>query len=82
MTLDISREHDFGALINIYWVLNFFSFKQSIHDHVDAWPFKEPVDARDVPDYYDIIKDPMGKNCFIILRSKALMINFWKQLCH
>lgn len=32
-----------------------------MHDHVDAWPFKEPVDARDVPDYYDIIKDPMGK---------------------
>lgn len=33
-----------------------------MHDHVDAWPFKEPVDARDVPDYYDIIKDPMGKD--------------------
>lgn len=31
-----------------------------MHDHPDAWPFKEPVDARDVPDYYDIIKDPMG----------------------
>ncbi|XWS76323.1 hypothetical protein CRYUN_Cryun01aG0166100 [Craigia yunnanensis] len=30
-----------------------------MHDHVDAWPFKEPVDACDVPDYYDIIKDPM-----------------------
>lgn len=28
-------------------------------DHPDAWPFKEPVDARDVPDYYEIIKDPM-----------------------
>lgn len=35
-----------------------------MHDHVDAWPFKEPVDARDVPDYYDIIKDPMGKDYF------------------
>ncbi|QCD97688.1 histone acetyltransferase [Vigna unguiculata] len=31
----------------------------SMLDHADAWPFKEPVDARDVPDYYDIIKDPM-----------------------
>ncbi|KAG6487570.1 hypothetical protein ZIOFF_056158 [Zingiber officinale] len=31
-------------------------------EHPDAWPFKEPVDAREVPDYYDIIKDPMGKN--------------------
>lgn len=33
-----------------------------MHDHVDAWPFKEPVDSRDVPDYYEIIKDPVGKN--------------------
>ncbi|KZV30405.1 hypothetical protein F511_20681 [Dorcoceras hygrometricum] len=32
---------------------------KAMHDHPDAWPFKEPVDARDVPDYYDIIKDPM-----------------------
>lgn len=38
-----------------------------MHDHADAWPFREPVDARDVPDYYDIIKDPMGKEllCYI-----------------
>ncbi|OMO78410.1 hypothetical protein CCACVL1_14432 [Corchorus capsularis] len=36
------------------------SLLKTMHDHVDAWPFKEPVDARDVPDYYDIIKDPMG----------------------
>ncbi|XP_027942476.1 histone acetyltransferase GCN5 [Vigna unguiculata] len=35
------------------------SLLKSMLDHADAWPFKEPVDARDVPDYYDIIKDPM-----------------------
>ncbi|XP_015969734.1 histone acetyltransferase GCN5 [Arachis duranensis] len=35
------------------------SLLKSMHDHTDAWPFKEPVDARDVPDYYDIIKDPI-----------------------
>ncbi|XP_010520631.1 PREDICTED: histone acetyltransferase GCN5 isoform X2 [Tarenaya hassleriana] len=35
------------------------SLLKSLHDHVDAWPFKEPVDARDVPDYYDIINDPV-----------------------
>jgi len=32
---------------------------KAMHDHPDAWPFKEPVDPRDAPDYYDIIKDPM-----------------------
>lgn len=35
------------------------SLLKSMHDHVDAWPFKEPVDPRDVPDYYEIIKDPV-----------------------
>lgn len=50
-------------------------FKQSMHDHVDAWPFKEPVDARDVPDYYDIIKDPMGNNyhIYIFVSLQTLM---------
>lgn len=33
---------------------------QGMNEHPDAWPFKEPVDSRDVPDYYDIIKDPIG----------------------
>lgn len=42
-----------------------------MHDHADAWPFKEPVDARDVPDYYDIIKDPMGKDYFCMVFSSA-----------
>ncbi|KAL8148854.1 histone acetyltransferase GCN5-like isoform X2 [Apium graveolens] len=32
---------------------------KAIYDHPDAWPFKEPVESRDVPDYYDIIRDPM-----------------------
>ncbi|KAK6940751.1 Bromodomain [Dillenia turbinata] len=35
------------------------SLLKSMHEHPDAWPFREPVDARDVPDYYDIIKDPI-----------------------
>ncbi|OAY61605.1 hypothetical protein MANES_01G202300v8 [Manihot esculenta] len=42
-----------------HWTAFMRSLLKSMHDHVDAWPFKEPVDARDVPDYYDIIKDPM-----------------------
>lgn len=35
------------------------SLLKLMNEHVDAWPFKDPVDAREVPDYYDIIKDPM-----------------------
>nr|GEU53909.1 histone acetyltransferase GCN5 isoform X1 [Tanacetum cinerariifolium] len=33
--------------------------KRAIHDHADAWPFKDLVNVRDVPDYYEIIRDPM-----------------------
>jgi len=35
------------------------SLFKAMTEHADAWPFKDPVDPRDVPDYYDIIKDPM-----------------------
>lgn len=27
--------------------------------HNDSWPFQEPVDANEVPDYYDVIKNPI-----------------------
>ncbi|XP_058198117.1 histone acetyltransferase GCN5-like isoform X2 [Rhododendron vialii] len=42
-----------------FWTAFMHSLLKAMNDHPDAWPFKEPVDARDVPDYYDIIKDPM-----------------------
>lgn len=29
--------------------------------HKMAWPFLEPVDPNDAPDYYGVIKEPMGK---------------------
>ncbi|GER55294.1 histone acetyltransferase GCN5 [Striga asiatica] len=35
------------------------SLIKAMCDHPDAWPFREPVDGHEVPDYYDIIKDPM-----------------------
>jgi len=31
-----------------------------------AWPFLEPVDPNDAPDYYGVIKEPMGKCLRII----------------
>lgn len=30
--------------------------------HASAWPFLKPVDRAEVPDYYDHIKFPMGKD--------------------
>lgn len=33
-------------------------FRQS---HKMAWPFLEPVDPHDAPDYYRVIKEPMGE---------------------
>jgi len=28
----------------------------------NAWPFLKPVDPKEVPDYYEVIKEPMGRN--------------------
>ncbi|GAB2219737.1 hypothetical protein Droror1_Dr00007374 [Drosera rotundifolia] len=54
----ISNSGD-GALNQKSLTIFMRSLLKFMHDHADAWPFKEPVDSRDVPDYYDIIKDPM-----------------------
>ena len=29
-------------------------------NHASAWPFLDPVPREEVPDYYDVIKYPMG----------------------
>ncbi|KAH0464004.1 hypothetical protein IEQ34_006790 [Dendrobium chrysotoxum] len=48
-----------------------------MNEHPDAWPFKDPVDARDVPDYYDIIKDPMDlKTMSKRLESEQYYVTF------
>ncbi|XP_031487712.1 histone acetyltransferase GCN5 [Nymphaea colorata] len=50
---------------------------KAINDHQDAWPFREPVDARDVPDYYDIIKDPIDlKTMSKRLESEQYYVTF------
>lgn len=31
-----------------------------LKNHSSAWPFQTPVNAQEVPDYYDVITHPMG----------------------
>lgn len=32
---------------------------RQLQAHKSSWPFREPVNAKEVPDYYEVIKDPM-----------------------
>lgn len=32
-----------------------------------AWPFLEPVNPDDVPEYNDVIADPIGKSLLLVL---------------
>lgn len=34
---------------------------KQMQGHKSAWPFMEPVDPTEAPDYYKVIKEPMGK---------------------
>lgn len=40
-----------------------------IQSHKSAWPFLEPVDPAEAPNYYRVVKEPMGK-CFYICLLK------------
>ena len=33
--------------------------------HRDAWPFQQPVNGDEVTDYYEVIKEPMGKSIIV-----------------
>ncbi|CAI2165899.1 12442_t:CDS:2 [Funneliformis geosporum] len=39
--------------------LTMLKVMEDLENHKNAWPFKLPVDPITVPDYYDIIKEPM-----------------------
>lgn len=53
------------VIVQIFQNCSAFFIAQAVTEHADAWPFKDPVDAREVPDYYDIIKDPIG-TCHVV----------------
>ncbi|XP_061888710.1 nucleosome-remodeling factor subunit BPTF-like [Entelurus aequoreus] len=43
---------------------------RSLMAHKMAWPFLEPVDKNDAPDYYKVIKEPMGmRACNVFMRA-------------
>ena len=52
------------------------SILSDLQAHPQAWPFKEPVNAQEVPNYYDVIQNPMGQSYLIFLshsgRSRQL----------
>lgn len=61
---------------------------QKIKDHPSSWPFAEPVSREDVPDYYEVIKDPIdletiekrlkAKNYYI---TKEIFLADIKRMC-
>ena len=45
--------------------------------HPRAWPFLKPVNEKEVPDYYQIIKHPMGKSSHF---STTVWTHFFAQI--
>jgi len=56
---------DYLNLANNNTNINFYTQCKNIIDKLrsdkNSWPFHKPVDLKEVPDYYDVIKEPMGK---------------------
>lgn len=38
-----------------------------LQNHPSAWPFTQPVSREEVPDYYEVIKEPMGKSLLPVI---------------
>lgn len=53
-----------------------------IKAHKSAWPFLQPVDAKEVPDYYKVIKEPMGMLLMIFSVDPCSLIHpsSWLQI--
>lgn len=41
-----------------------------LQGHPVAWAFLQPVNADEVPDYHDVIKEPMGAHIIYFLRIR------------
>ena len=39
-----------------------------VQNHIDVWPFLEAVSAEEVPDYYDVVKDPI---CMDVIKERV-----------
>jgi hypothetical protein len=48
--------------LNLVDICNLKILLGHIKGHKSSWPFLEPVNAREVPDYYKVIKEPMGES--------------------
>lgn len=51
----------FSSRVSHPFLLLFSRLLPLLQAHKMAWPFLEPVDTNDAPDYYRVIKEPMGK---------------------
>lgn len=51
----------------------FLEVLEQVKDHPYTWPFLKPVDPKEVPDYYDIIKDPIGIRSVAILTLNQIL---------
>lgn len=65
LVIKINTEcEDFCLLKSILYIKLFSNAMFIFQSHKHAWPFMKPVDPLEAPDYYKVIKEPMGKNIF------------------
>ena len=50
----IGKEQGSSFIAQCEKILNFAK------NESNSWPFREPIKQSEVPDYYDVIKEPMG----------------------
>ena len=58
-----------NVVIIFSMIFTTFDYLAPSQSHKMAWPFLEPVDINEVSDYYQIVKEPMGKFYKLLLYS-------------